>query len=102
MKMKKTKSYLIGFQNEDKSINITKVNISDTEEALLSLMQKVNETKTSREIHDRFVFGDRIENRNLLINELKSRETDGLFVFISHFWLYSDGVNLSPLDSLLK
>lgn len=96
------KNYLIGYQNIDKSIDITKITISDSPEALKNLMEKVNELRTLNEILDYFNLYDRVADRNTLIEELQNSENSGLFVYIHDFWVFSDGENLLPLDEILE
>lgn len=94
------RTYLIGFQNKDKTIDSIRISILDEDRAFPLLVHTVNELKDEASIRHKFSFNEKVLNRNEYINKLNSGLYDGLFVFIDHFWLFCDGKNLVPTEPL--
>lgn len=94
------RTYLIGFQNEDKTIDSIRISILDEDYAFPFLVKTLNNLKDESAIRNKFVFDEKVMHRNEYINKLESGLYAGLFVFIDHFWLFCDGKNLVPTDPI--
>lgn len=100
-------TYIIALQNEDKTIECFEYSINNYPGLFDTLKEELLELKTFKDVQEEYAsyFHRSFFNRNELYTVFEEKSwtgapIDGIFIFIDHFWLYADGNNLVPLDSI--